>query len=165
MAVIGVMGEKSREAASCIQEWLKKTESAHEHTVIDLEKDGSPVDVLVSLDNAAMPQKHIGALGERAILIMNPDHKNVLPYVAENNGLLITYGFNTKDSVTASSVTESKLQICIQRDLPTLSGSALEQQEFCITEDMQRKDPEVVLAALTAVLICGVSIDSSKSSC
>lgn len=42
---------------------------------------------------------------------------------------LITFGFNSKATITVSSVTEDKIIICLQRDIKKLNGEILEYQE------------------------------------
>ncbi|MDR3239753.1 MAG: hypothetical protein LBT44_06655 [Clostridiales bacterium] len=171
MAWIGVVGEKSQELAAVIADLFERAGQpsgqssgqlpGQRHTLIDLERQETelPMDVLAALENSRTAQKHIAALGEGSMLIMNPDHKDILEQAGRSRGLLITFGLNNKDCVTASSVMENEIQICVQRDLPTLSGGKLEQQEFGVRMDTEKKDPEVLLAALTTVLICGASVE------
>lgn len=66
---------------------------------------------------------------------------------------IITYGFNGKASVTASSVTEDALQVCIQRGFKSLGGCSYEPQEFkaaCPAE----ANPLNVLGAVAACAVC-----------
>ncbi|MDR2649111.1 MAG: hypothetical protein LBB94_05265, partial [Clostridiales bacterium] len=84
--------------------------------------------------------------------------KDILALAADSRGLLITYGFNSKVCVTASSVTENEIQICVQRDLPTLRGGRVDQQEFGVIVDTEACDAENWLAAITTALVAGVQV-------
>lgn len=42
---------------------------------------------------------------------------------------LITFGFNSKSTITISSVNEEKIIVCIQRDIEKANGEILESQE------------------------------------
>lgn len=48
------------------------------------------------------------------------------------NSFLITYGMNNKACITASSVNDNNIQICIQRNLLALNHNIIEEQEFSI---------------------------------
>ena len=42
---------------------------------------------------------------------------------------MITYGFNSKSTVTISSVKEDKILVCMQRDIEKSDGKIVEAQE------------------------------------
>lgn len=68
-------------------------------------------------------------------LILNSDI-NVKIDLIENLDLkVITYGFNSKSTVTASSVTEEML-ICVQRNIINIKGKKIEPQEINIEKDI-----------------------------
>ena len=59
-------------------------------------------------------------------LILNSDI-NVKIDLIENLDLkVITYGFNSKSTVTASSVTEEEMLICVQRNIINIKGKKIE---------------------------------------
>lgn len=69
-------------------------------------------------------------------LILNSDI-NVKIDLIENLDLkVITYGFNSKSTVTASSVTEEKMLICVQRNIINIKGKKIEPQEINIEKDI-----------------------------
>ena len=45
---------------------------------------------------------------------------------------IITYGFNNKATITASSVTENSIIICAQRNIKGINQNQIEQQEYNI---------------------------------
>ena len=69
-------------------------------------------------------------------LIINSDI-NVKIDLIENLDLkVITYGFNSKSTVTASSVTEEEMLICVQRNIINIKGKKIEPQEINIEKDI-----------------------------
>ena len=69
-------------------------------------------------------------------LILNSDI-NVKIDLIENLDLkVITYGFNSKSTVTASSVTEEEMLICVQRNIINIKGKKIEPQEINIKKDI-----------------------------
>ncbi len=95
------------------------------------------------------------------IVVLNSDDKNNFTLLRNNKAKLITYGFNSKAWVTASSVASGHyqtIQCCIQRSLPTRSGLVLEEQEFPV--NVVDKDIYNVLGAITAGLLSGIDIHS-----
>lgn len=86
------------------------------------------------------------------LFIINAD--NPIMQIPNGRGI-ITYGFNSKASVTASSVTDGTMQVCIQRGFKTLGERFYEPQEFkvsCPTE----VNPLNVLGAVTACAVCDI---------
>jgi hypothetical protein len=86
---------------------------------------------------------------EPYIWIVNADDKVQYP----KHGQLITYGFNPRASVTASSVADGAVQICIQRGFQSLSRRSLEPQEFK-AECPPETNPLSVMGAVTACAVC-----------
>jgi len=159
MTVVGIMGRQSRETTYCLREILEGAEAIHSFSIIDLEQTSEmkQVDILVASGGSDIAQSVIESQSNH-FFIMNPDQKDILAYAANSRGLLITYGFNKKVCVTASSVMENEIQICVQRDLPTISGKTIEQQEFGISMDTENRSPENLLAAITAALVADVQV-------
>ena len=159
MTVVGILGIQSRETINCLSGILENDGIMGKFCVIDLEREsnGEPLDILVAAGGGKRAHSLIKSQAYR-FFIMNPDHKDILAYAANSHGILITYGFNNKVCVTASSVMENEVQICIQRDLPTISGRNIEQQEFGVSVDTEHSAPENLLAAITAALVADVEV-------
>ena len=159
MAVIGILGRQSYETALCLREILENTGVLQSFSIINLERAPAtePVDILVAAGYSNIIRDVIESQ-ENRFFIMNPDQKDILAYAANSRGLIITYGFNNKVCVTASSVMENEIQICVQRDLPTLSGKSVDQQEFGVSADTENRSPENLLAAITAALVADVQV-------
>lgn len=92
-------------------------------------------------------------LQKATYIVVHADLKNVFSSLEKINGVLITYGFNSKATITASSVTEDEIMICLQRNLINNYGEKIEAQEFSIHVDQTKEDPNDIMAAYAITLI------------
>mgnify|MGYP001094877213 FL=1 len=68
-------------------------------------------------------------------LILNSD---INVKLVENLNLkVITYGFNSKATVTASSITEEEMLVCIQRNIVDMYNNKFEPQEINIERNVR----------------------------
>jgi UDP-N-acetylmuramyl pentapeptide synthase len=86
--------------------------------------------VLVADASAPVLSTIIPALTSDDYLIINADDADIFSALGENRAKVITYGFNSRACITASSVTEDGLQLCIQRSFVDLGGNTRSPQEF-----------------------------------
>ena len=63
-------------------------------------------------------------------LIVNSDIDTGLDIIKKTNSNIITYGFNPKSTVTASSLENDDALICIQRNITNNNNNILEPQEI-----------------------------------
>ena len=104
------------------------------------------------------------SLCPNGIILINSDNKSPFKVSKSENSYIITFGYNPKSSVTISSITAGNyntIQIYIQRNLPTISGSLIEEQEFSI--NIHSNDIAPVLSAIAAALSADISINTIKS--
>ena len=60
---------------------------------------------------------------------------------------IITYGFNSKATITASSITDNNMIICVQRNIKVKNKNDIEQQEYNIKmEQKKNKSPYSTMA-------------------
>lgn len=64
------------------------------------------------------------------ISVINTDIKDNLNVLDNLNGMVITYGFNPKATVTVSSVSDDNMSICIQRVIGDMRGKKIEPIEY-----------------------------------
>lgn len=69
-------------------------------------------------------------LSNSYISVINTDIKDNLKVLDNLNGMVITYGFNPKATVTASSVNDDNIAICIQRVIEDMKGKEIEPIEY-----------------------------------
>lgn len=69
-------------------------------------------------------------LEKATYVILNSDLENNLNLLENVKATVVTYGFNTKASVTASSVSEDEMMLCIQRTFQNKDKKKIEPQEI-----------------------------------
>ena len=76
-------------------------------------------------------KKIIKELAKKAeYLIVNTDITDNLKLLNDLQLQLITYGFNSKATITASSIDDNKIIVCLQRAITNAHGKQIEPQEF-----------------------------------
>lgn len=73
-------------------------------------------------------------LNDTKYLIINSDIENSLNILDNLELTVITYGFNSKATITASSVTDDNILICVQRSIIDINGKEIEPQEMNVRE-------------------------------
>ncbi len=71
-------------------------------------------------------------LSKAEYLIFNVDITENLELINNLNLQLITYGFNSKASITASSMEGEEVMVCLQRSIKSVNGKITEPQEITI---------------------------------
>ena len=128
----------------------------HKIQLLVLNKKNSAFDLQEALDSVAAD----------GIIIMNADEKHYAGIKLTKPMRLITYGYNSKSTITASSVVVHEnisVQCCIQRQFATLSGEVLEPQEFLVRTSCLELKEDDILAAVAVALLCGVAADEISS--
>ncbi len=90
-------------------------------------------------------------------LIINSDNHENLDVLNNLDLNVVTYGFNSKASVTASSVTEEEILLCIQRNIQRIDRKLVENQEIKIKLDkkMHIDKPNNIMGIATLLLLYG----------
>lgn len=71
-------------------------------------------------------------------IILNSDIIENLDMVKNLNLSVITYGFNSKATITMSSLDEDNMLVCLQRNIKIIDGSIVEPQEVNIELDEKK---------------------------
>ncbi|KNF07458.1 UDP-N-acetylmuramoyl-L-alanyl-D-glutamate--2, 6-diaminopimelate ligase MurE [Gottschalkia purinilytica] len=108
-------------------------------------------------------KKLFDSLAKNKIAIINQDDKNSVNLVQSNNNIVvITYGFNGKASVTASSLQLDKVSdfnLCLQRGITTINGVQIDPLEFPISLNLLGSyNIYNCLAAISTCLCFGIDI-------
>jgi len=83
------------------------------------------------------------------ILLLNSDEPAIADVTERvKANLVISYGFNSKASITASSIDRGSCCVCVQRGFRTITGEPQERQEFTVTTG----SPHLTLAAVSVGL-------------
>ena len=84
-------------------------------------------------------------------LVINTDIKYDLKILDKININVITYGFNSKTTITASSINEESILVCIQRNIKNINGKLIEQQDRKF--DINEKINTSYILGIIAILI------------
>ena len=84
--------------------------------------------------------------------IINSDIKENLPLLDNLDLTLITYGYNQKATITASSVEENKRMLCLQRSIKNVYQKEVEPQEIEIETKQEVSDDAVMEFAILRLL-------------
>ena len=120
MPAVGVIGNNGREMTRAFLRMSQGTANCYHIT--DKQPHGPKVDVLVAAEASPVLANMVTALGCDDYLIVNADDKSIFPLLANSEAKLITYGFNARACITASSVTNDGMQVCIQRAFTGIDG-------------------------------------------
>ncbi len=77
-------------------------------------------------------------------LIINEDIDMAIGLLNDVNSNIITYGFNSKSTITMSSVTEDSIQICVQRNILSKQNE-IEQQEISLNKEAESDVYDIML--------------------
>ncbi len=88
-------------------------------------------------------------------LVINTDRIKSIEMFKEYNLKIFTFGFNSKALVTASSVTEDGVLICVRREFESISGEIIEPQEIKVSSN---EDAESIMAVACTLIIYKVDI-------
>lgn len=91
---------------------------------------GPKINVLVADAPTPVLSTIVPRLTSDDYLIVNADDTEILSALGQTSARVITYGFNPRACITASSVSENGLQVCIQRAFVDLAGITRPPQEF-----------------------------------
>lgn len=89
-------------------------------------------------------------------LIINADEEINLDLLENMNLNVITYGFNSKSTITASSVNEDNILLCIQRNMQDLTKKEIEPQEISIKKTNLKTATDTIMGVATILLLYGI---------
>ena len=141
MALIGILTEPKNKLY--LQEELKKRQLEEvffltENTILNMHN--VKFDIFLLGKKISKNQELVRTLAKGAdYFIFNSDIKENLPLLEDLDLKIITYGYNQKATITASSVDENKMMICLQRSIENIKQKKIEPQEIEIevTNKMQ----------------------------
>lgn len=111
-------------------------------------------------------KKAFSRLNEKGVAIVNADDNELIQLLQGIKHHIVTYGFNLKASITASSigdlVIKDSFMCCLQRTILAKNGKLIEPQEFKVKADLEGVSPYNVLAAATFVLVNGVDFNAER---
>jgi len=159
MPSVGVIGNKGKSVAEV---FLRLSQGAADCYLITDQvvpadnADLQPVkmDIIVASEACGVLTSIVPTLGMSDYLIVNSDNTDIFPMLSGNKAKLITYGFNSRSCITASSMMDEILQVCIQRAFLGINGEECVPQEFS-AQIKHGEDNEDILAAAAAWAVLG----------
>ncbi len=85
-------------------------------------------------------------------IIINSDIEIDLKVLTNTSIRVITYGFNSKSTVTTSSITDEDILICLQRNITNINGNIIEPQEI-LKNRLKEVDTLEILAIMCIEII------------
>lgn len=86
-------------------------------------------------------------------LVVNSDIDTDLSIIANSNSNVITFGFNPKSTVTASSLENDDAFICVQRNIKNVNNEIIEPQEIKVTKFNQNDSPYIIMGVEILTLL------------
>ncbi len=134
------------------------------YNAFSIKNIGRHYDVLIILSDVteANREKIEHVISKSKILIINGDDLelyNILEKANINNSYILSYGFNTKSTITVSSIDKfEKKAICIlQRSILDINNKLIEQREMCINKGESNFSDYKLLGIVSLLLILGYS--------
>jgi len=156
MPFIGIISEEKSE--NCIHkrivEELKLNESSvlfiKEKSIENIKNIKFETIIVAREFKRVEPLKKI--LEKATYLVINSDIENNLNLLEKVEATIVTYGFNTKATITASSVKEEEMMLCIQRTFENRNKKKIEPQEIKIPI---HENVNCTMAETTVLMIYG----------
>ena len=142
---VGIIGLNGREMTRAFLRMSKG--AANCYHITDKQTRGPKINVLVAAEASSVLAEIAPTLGSDDFLIINSDDKNIFPLLENSHAKLITYGFNNRACITASSVTNDGVQVCVQRGFKGIDGTEREPHEFAARASANENSMSVLGAA------------------
>jgi len=161
MSFIGVICENNNE------KYIKKilTKKLEKETIIIFNKDNIEnlknvkfnTIAVFSNNNKILSKKEVlkNIIEKANYLIINADEEINLDLLQNLKVNVITYGFNSKSTITASSVKDENILLCIQRNIQDINKNPIEPQEISIQKVTQKIDTNIMMGMATILLLHG----------
>lgn len=160
MSFIGIIADKKNESdiASCLNYNFNK-KNIKENVIIINNKNINNIKN-IKFDSLLINKKVTGKsdvvkklLSNSNNLIINSDIDTGLGLLEKTNSNIITYGFNPKSTVTASSLENDDALICIQRNITNNNNNILEPQEIKVEKFSKNSNPYIIMSVEILTLL------------
>lgn len=162
MSFIGIIAESKNEG------YINKiiSNKLHTNTIINInEKNIDNIKnvrfetLLISGNNKSILEKEEllkSIISNVQYLIINADIETNLSVLKHLNLKVITFGFNSKSTITASSVKEDTILICIQRTIEDNKKQEIEPQEVLVQLQENNISVHSIMGIVSVLLIYGI---------
>ena len=177
----GMPGMDSRRTAAYISELEKNNVDMLilKMDILDVDKyisDELRFDILIYTDKSndislmgkaeytSRLEKVFSLIDDKGVAIVNVDDSDMMKLIKGRMYKVITYGFNTKASITTSSIGDTVYKdgfiCCLQRSISTRGGKIIEPQEYKLRFDAGGLDSHNLLAAASFAIVNGIDLNS-----
>ena len=87
-------------------------------------------------------------------IVINSDIESILQIMNNIESMVLSYGFNSKSTITASSVSDEEIMVCVQREFQNIKNKRIELQEINI--DKMSKNEYITLGIASICLLYGI---------
>ena len=169
MSFIGIVCDKK--SANHVEKKLKKI--LKNNTIVIFNEENIENFKNIKFETIAILKNNTKIISKKEILksiiskanylIINEDEEINLELLQHLDANIITYGFNSKSTITASSVNEDELFICLQRTILDINGEVLEPQEISVLRENLKINTDIIMGIETILLLYNVkSIDTKR---
>lgn len=160
VSFIGIITDKKSEndIANCINNSFNK-KNIKENVIIINNKNMNNIKN-IKFDSLLINKKLTGKsdivkkiLSNSNNLIINSDIDAGLDILKETSSNIITYGFNPKSTVTASSLENDDALICIQRNIKSSNNRIVEPQEIKVEKINENNNPYIIMSVEILTLL------------
>ncbi len=160
MSFVGIICESKNE--NCINQILNKNLKdktiifLREESIDNLKNIKFETIIIMSNNEKIFSKKEVvkNMISKVKYLIINADEEINFSMIENVSVNVITYGFNSKSTVTTSSVKEDRILLCVQRSIKNIFGEEIEPQEIIIEKDTKIAT-SVIMGINTTLLIYG----------
>lgn len=155
MIFIGIITNLKSE--NCIKKIIKRNSFLNNYHIIFINEDtidnfkNVKFDTIIISRNFKNQETLRQLVSKAEYIVINEDFGNKDEMLENINGNIVTYGFNSKATITMSSVTDDSILICIQRNI-NYKGACIEQQEIKIIKD-ENIDVYDIMLLITMTLL------------
>ncbi len=153
MSLIGILTEPKNKAY--LQEELKKRQQLAdvffltENTIQNMHN--VKFDIFLLGKKITKNQELVRTIAKGTdYFILNSDLKENLNLLENLDLKIITYGYNQKATITASSIEEGKMMVCLQRGIKNVCQETVEPQEIKI--ELTKKADDIAIMELASLL-------------
>ena len=151
MPAVGIVGCRGREMTRAFLRMSNGAASCYHIT--GRQTTDPKINVLIAAEASPVIAAILPSLSSDDFLIVNADDQTIFPLLEKSKAKLITYGFNNRACITASSVTSDGVQVCIQRGFKGIDGAECEPHEFAARTGRGENSMSVLAAAAAWVVI------------
>lgn len=160
MAFIGIIADKKNE--SNIEKCLKNSfdkKNIKENVIVINSKNINNVknikfdSLLINKKISCKTDVVKKILSNSNNLIINSDIDIGMGTLEETNYNVITYGFNPKSTVTASSLENEEALICVQRNIRNKDNNIVEPQEIKVEKVDKKNNPYIIMSVEILTLL------------